>query len=127
MAEPTSTTVAAVTTIAAANVITAFGVSIGLRADILIAGFSGSIISIIFFNKVPSTGDTWPHLIRTTMQRMLFVLASSLTAGYLTPVALLLTNIPDVFSTGAACAIGYGAKDAITFVIRRLTGKDGAS
>lgn len=130
MAEPTSTT-AAVTTIAAAgvsiNVISAFGVSLGLRADLLIAGFFGSLVAIILLNSVPGTGDTWQQLMRTTLRRMFVALASSLTAGYLTPLAMLLANVPETLLLSAAFATGGGAQKVLAFVIKRLSGNGGAS
>lgn len=51
MPEPTTVTAAAVTTMAAAaastTAITAFGVPLGLRADLLVAGFAGALVAII--------------------------------------------------------------------------------
>ncbi len=109
------------------NVITAFGMSLGLRADLLIAGFFGSLVAIILLNSVPGTGDTWQQLLRTTMRRMFVALASSLTAGYLTPIALLLANMPDTLLLSAAFATGGGAQNVLMFVIKRLSGNGGAS
>lgn len=84
MPEPTSTA-AGVATIAmgaaSTSAITAFGVSLGLRVDILIAGFFGSLVAIILLNTVPGTSDTWVELLRTTVRRMFVAFASSLTAG----------------------------------------------
>lgn len=126
MAEPATTalmTFAATT--AAVPILTAFGVPLGLRADYLIAGFSGSVVAMVLLNTVPSTGDTWQELVRTTMRRMLVALASSLTAGYLTPLALLLSAMPESLVLGAAFAVGGGAQQVLTFVIRRFSGQPG--
>lgn len=123
MPEPTAT---AAVTLASATVavpvLTAFGVPLGLRADLLIAGFAGSLVAIILLNTVPSHGDTWQMLIRTTMRRMLVAFASSLTAGYLTPLALLVATLPESLVLGAAFAVGGGAQKVLMFAIRRLSG-----
>lgn len=124
MPEPTSTTAAAVATYAAAGlsvpVITAFGVPLGLRADVLIAGFFGSLVAIILLNSVPSEGDTWQHLVRSTFKRMFVAVASSLTAGYLTPLALLLASLPDALLLSAAFGVGGGAQRVLLILIARF-------
>jgi hypothetical protein len=126
MPEPTS---AAVATLAAAGVsipmITAFGVPLGLRADLLIAGFAGSIVAITLLNSVPGNSDTWRELVRTTLRRMLVAVASSLTAGYLTPMAMLLASLPDPLVLGGAFAVGGGAQQVLMFAIRRVNGSQG--
>ena len=123
MPEPTSTTAAAVATMAAAGVsipmLTAFGVPLGLRTDVLIAGFFGSLVAIILLNSVPSVGDTWQHLVRTTFKRMFVAVASSVTAGYLTPLALLLANLPDALLLSAAFGVGGGAQRVLLILIAR--------
>lgn len=124
MPEPTSTTAAAVATYAAAGLsvpmLTAFGVPLGLRADVLIAGFSGSLVAIILLNSVPSEGDTWQHLVRSTFKRMFVAVASSITAGYLTPMALLMASLPDPMFMGAAFAVGGGAQHVLKMAIAKL-------
>lgn len=123
MPEPTTTAaVTLVSATAAVPVLTAFGVPLGLRADLLIAGFAGSLVAIILLNTVPSMGDTWQNLIRTTLRRMFVALASSLTAGYITPLALLIAALPDSLVLGAAFAVGAGAQKVLMFLIRRLSG-----
>lgn len=123
MPEPTST---AASTIGAAALaiptLTAFGVPLGLRADLLIAGFSGSLVAIILLNSVPGTGDTWRELLRTTLRRMMVACASSLTAGYITPLAMLLATMPETLLLGSAFAVGGGAQQVLMFAIRRLSG-----
>lgn len=123
MPEPTSTTVAAATIAAVSGsipMITIFGVSLGLRTDVLIAGLLGSLIGIILLNTVPGDTDTWPNLLRTTMRRMMFAIASAVTAGYLTPIVLLMANVPDALLLSGACAVGGGAQQVLNAVIRRL-------
>lgn len=127
MPEPTSATTAAAATMAAAGVsipmLTAFGVPLGLRADLLVAGFCGSLVAITLLNSVPSTGDTWQQLLATTWRRMMVAIASSLTAGYLAPMVLLLASVPDSLMLGGSFAVGGGAQQVLMFAIRRLSGQ----
>jgi hypothetical protein len=124
MPEPTSTTAAALTNYAAAGLtvpmVSLFGVSLGLRADVLIAGFFGSLVAIILLNSVPSSGDTWQELLRTTFKRMFVAMASSVTAGYLTPLALLLANLPDALLLSAAFGVGGGAQRVLLVLIAKF-------
>lgn len=126
MPEPTTPTIVAVTTLASAGVtvpvITAWGISLGLRADLLIAGFAGSLVAIVLLNSVPSSGDTWQELIRTTLRRMMVAVASSLTAGYLTPVVMAVIAMPEPYVLGSAFAVGGGAQQVLMFMIRRFSG-----
>ncbi len=125
MPEPTSTT--AVTLAAAAATVpalTAFGVPLGLRADVLIAGFAGALVAIVLLDSVPATGDTWRHLVRTTLRRMFVALSSSLTAGYLTPMVSLVAGLTDPYMLGAAFAVGGGAQRVLLGAIRKLTPDD---
>lgn len=126
MPEPVSSTAAGVATVAVAaastSALTAFGVPLGLRADLLIAGFAGSLVAIILLNTVPGTGDTWRELLRTTMRRMAVAFASSLTAGYLTPLAMLVAALPESLLLGGAFAVGGGAQQVLMFAIKRLSG-----
>ena len=124
MPEPTTTAAATLAaTAAAVPTLIAFGVPLGLRADLLIAGFAGSLVAIVLLNSVPSVGDTWEALLRTTLRRMTVAMASSLTAGYLTPLALLLASVPDSLVLGGAFATGGGAQHVLMFLIRRLSGR----
>jgi hypothetical protein len=129
MTDPASTA-AAVTLVAASAtvpVLTAFGVPLGLRPDYLVAGFSGAVVGLTLLNSVPSIGDTWRNLLDTTLRRMLFSVASSLTAGYLTPLMLLLANVPDALVLGAAFSVGAGAQQALIFARQRLFGVSGGA
>ncbi|MBS3996625.1 MAG: hypothetical protein KGZ67_04710, partial [Hydrogenophaga sp.] len=115
---PAAATIAAATP--AVTVITALGVPLGLRPDVLVAGFAGALVAVVLLNSVPSTGDTWEHLLRTTLRRMAVVLASSLTAGYLTPMVMLINAFPDALMLGAAFAIGGGAQRVLLAVVHRI-------
>lgn len=122
MPEPTTSTAA---TLAAATLtvpaITAFGVPLGLRVDVLMAGFGGALAAVILFNSVPATGDTWLELLRTTLRRMAVVLASTITAGYLTPMASIAAGLSDPNTLGTAFAVGGGARWVLQWAIRRIT------
>lgn len=130
MAEPTSTTAAAWFTLtsvgATVPVIALMGIPLGLRIDVLFAGFVGSIVGIILLNTVPGTTDTWINLVRTTMRRILVALASCLTAGYLTPLVLLIGNIPLPMLLCVACVVGAGAQRFLSGFINRWAPADGS-
>ncbi len=126
MPEPTSTAAAAVTLAsagAAIPVLTVLGVPLGLRADLLIAGFAGGLVAIVLLNSTPSTADTWREMVRLGLRRIMVAVCSALTAGYITPLAQLLANVPPALVLGCAFAVGCGAQQVLTFVIRRLSGQ----
>jgi len=123
MPEPTSTAAALATTTAAGltvPMITAFGIPLGLRADVLIAGLFGSLVAILVLNSVPGTGDTWQELVRTTAKRVGVAVASSVTAGYLTPLVLLLAKLPDPVFLGVAFGVGVSAQRVLLLLIARI-------
>lgn len=129
MPEPTSTTAAAWFTLsstgATVSVIAFMGIPLGLRVDVLIAGFLGSIVGIILLNTVPGTTDTWINLVRTTSKRMSVAFASCITAGYCTPLVLLIGNIPLPMLLCVACVVGAGAQRFLSFLINRWAPIDG--
>lgn len=113
MPEPTSTAAGIATLAATAvstTVITAFGIPLGLRIDLLVAGLFGSLGAIIMLNTVPATGDTWMELVRTTLRRMLVAMASAVTAGYLTPMFAVSSIVGEPWQTGAAFVVGAFAQ-----------------
>lgn len=122
MPEPTSS-VAATLGVAAANVpiLIIFGVPLGLRPDILLAGFSGAIVAIILLNTVPSSGDTLRDLVTTSLRRFGVVLASSLTAGYLTPEFAATAELSRQLLVGFG--IGAGAQQVLAALISRLANR----
>lgn len=122
MPEPIITPAAATiaTATAAVPALTAFGVNLGLRPDVLVAGFAGALVAIVLLHSVPSDGDTWQHLMRATTRRVAVALASSVTAGYITPLALLMANLPDSLLLGVAFAVGAGAQSILRGVIERI-------
>lgn len=127
MPEPTSTTAAIVVPAAmAAPLITVFGVATGLRADVLLAGFIGSIIAMGLLNTVPGTGDTARDLLRTSIRRVVVAVCSSGFAGYLAPFGqeLLQLSVPGML--GLAAVLGGGAQTLLPALIeaarRRVAG-----
>lgn len=124
MPEPTTTLGAA--TLAATGTalpaIVAFGVPLGLRVDVLVAGFFGSLVAIILLNTVPSSGDTWLELLRTTLRRMFVTLASSLTAGYLTPIVVEVMHMSVPMVVFLAFVVGAAAQKVLAASIRKMEG-----
>ena len=122
MPEPTSTAVGLSTVAAAAvstSALTAFGVPLGLRADLLVAGFFGSLVAIVLLNTVPGSTDTWMELVRTSVRRLGVAWASSITAGYMTPLLLLLANVPESLLLSMAFLAGAGAQRVLIWCMRR--------
>lgn len=125
MPEPTTTTAAAITLAAGAAavpMVTILGIPLGLRADLLIAGFGGSLAAISILNSTPAKDDTWLEAIKVAPKRIGVAIASSLTAGYLTPLILSFSSINDVWLMGGAFAIGCSPHLALLFGIKRVTG-----
>ena len=124
MAEPTVAAAVTFTAITAAvPVLTAFGVPLGLRADVLLAGFTGAVCAISFLGAVPMSGDTIAALLSTSIRRFFFVLASSMAAGYMAPA------IAENFSTTTllvtALAVGAGAQKLLAVAIDQAVKKMG--
>lgn len=122
MPEPASTS--ATTLIAASAAVpalTAFGVPLGLRPDVLIAGFAGSLVAIVLLNSVPTVDGTFMGLVRSTARRMAVAFASSLTAGYLTPIVLMVASMPEPLLLGMAFVVGGGAQRIFAAVINRFS------
>ncbi|MDY0748495.1 hypothetical protein SNE35_28605 [Paucibacter sp. R3-3] len=100
--------------------LTAFGVPLGLRADVLTAGFAGALVAIALLNAVPASGDTWQAMVWTAGRRMMVACAGSLTAGYLAPLVLLIATLPDSVLLGCAFITGGGAQQFLRGFIRRF-------
>lgn len=124
MPEPTSTAVATVAVATATlPALTAFGVPLGLRPELLVAGFAGALVAVVLLNSVPSSGDTWRELLKTTWRRIWVAVASSVTAGYLTPMAAAAAALSDATTLGMAFAAGAGAQQALRAAIERFGAK----
>jgi hypothetical protein len=130
MAEPTSTAAGATLVAAAASVpvlslaasssLVLFGVPLELRIDVLMAGFGGALAGVILLNTVPATDDTWRDLLRSTLKRMGVTIASSLTAGYLVPLVLLLGSVPPSLMLAFAFVVGAGAQKILARYVMRV-------
>lgn len=103
-----------------ASAITAFGVPLGLHADVLLAGFFGSLVAIILLNTVPGAADTWQELLRTSTRRLSVAWASSITAGYITPLVLLLSDVPQGLLLSMAFMVGAGAQRVLVALMTRF-------
>jgi hypothetical protein len=125
MAEPTSSAVATlVTTGAVVPLLTAFGVPLGLRADVLLAGLLGALAAIVLLNTVPPTGDTLKELLRTTIRRVSVAVASAVTAGYLLPAVVSDNASVSAILFGAFVA-GAGAQKLLAMAVEKLSQKQG--
>ena len=91
--------------------LTAFGVSLGLRPDELLAGFLGAIAAIALLNSVPTSGDTLIELARTSMRRVVVAVASAVTSAYLVPLAaIVFPTIPQGVELSMCFVLGAGAQ-----------------
>jgi hypothetical protein len=116
-----STSVTLAASAAAVPSLTAFGVSIGLRPDILVAGFAGALAGVILLNSVPGAVDTWRALLASTVKRFFVVLASALTAGYSAPSLAGGLELPHQLL--AAFVIGAGAQQVLAALISRVVNR----
>lgn len=118
-----TTTIAAGT--AAVPVLTIAGMSLGLRGDVLLAGFAGALAGVAMLNTVPATGDTAIEMMRTALRRMGVIVTSALTAGYVTPLALIFAALPEAALLALAFVIGAGAQRVLGSIVRRVEARVG--
>ena len=128
MAEPVTTSAAYATlaaSAAAVPVLTVFGVSMGLRTDELLAGFFGAIAAISLLDSVPTSGDTLADLARSSMRRVFVALGSAVTAGYLVPLASLVSPmaINPALELSLCFVTGAGAQRILRAAIDRTAKK----
>ena len=127
MAEPT-TTAAAVATLSggalAVPALSLLGMPLGLRLDVLVAGFAGALCAIALLNSVPPTGDTLRALLETSVKRLFVATTSSLFAGYTTPLMLVAFTLPDSVILSAAFIAGAFAQKGLVFFLKRFFGED---
>ena len=123
MPEPVTSSATAAATLAGATAalpaLTAFGVNLGLQPAVLVAGFAGALVAIVLLNTVPTTGDTWQHLLRTTLRRLGVAVTSSLAAGYLTPLVSLAFAASEPLLLSAAFVTGAGAQRLLRSAVDR--------
>lgn len=121
MPEPTTTAAATLVAQAAAvPVLTVAGISLGLRADVLLAGFAGAVAAMTLLNSVPATGDTARELARTTFKRVGVSIGSAVTAGYTAPLVALINGIPIPFILSVSFVVGAGAMQLLPWLIERF-------
>ena len=120
MPEPTATTSTAIAAAAAVPALTVFGESIGLAPGLLVAGALGSFVAMVLLNTVPDEGRT---LFRSVLRRMSVLFASSITAGYLTPLLLELGEHSQAVKFGIAFVTGGGAQWILLAFIKRFVRK----
>jgi hypothetical protein len=127
MPEPTSS--AAVTLVASALAVPALsiaGVSLGLRPDVLLAGCCGAVAAIGLLNSVPTTGDTWRELLRTSFRRVGVTIGSAVTAGYIAPLLTVFNGVPDYLVLSVAFVCGAFAPKLLPWLFERLKAGRGA-
>jgi hypothetical protein len=126
MPEPTTPLAASTLASTAATIpaLTAFGVPLGIRADMLIAGFFGAVCWIILLKTMPAADDTWRELLRTSARRMAVAAASALTAGYLTPIVAGAISFEPLL-VGLAFVVGAGAQGFLSRIVRQQQGSIG--
>ena len=71
-------------------------------------------------NTVPALGDTWLSLVRTSGRRMAVACTSSITAGYLTPLALLVASVPESLLLSMAFLVGAFAQRVLGSYARKF-------
>lgn len=120
MAEPTSAALVTFTGAAVStSALSAFGVPLGLQAELLLAGFCGALVAIILLNSVPGGGDTWQNMLRLAARRLSVAWASSITAGYITPLATLIAKVPPELMLSMAFFVGAAAQRVLLFFMAK--------
>lgn len=126
MTEPASGTflgVAMTTAGSTVAVLTVAGVPTGLRPDQLLAGFLGAVAAMALLNSVPSTGDTWRELLRTSIERVSVAIGSAVTAGYVGPLVGLVSGIPGPLLLGITFVVGAAAQRVLRGLVDRTAEK----
>jgi hypothetical protein len=121
MPEPTSSAAATLVGQAlAVPALTVAGISLGVRPDVLLAGFCGAVAAIGLLNTVPSTGDTLLELVRTSVRRVGVTVGSAVTAGYIAPLLNVVNGVPDWLVLSVGFVAGAGAPKILPWLIERL-------
>ena len=103
---------------ASVPVLTVAGYSLGLQPGLLIAGSLGAFVGIVLLNTVPGEGKPWWYAV---LRRLLVMVASAITAGYLTPIILAWVTINESSQVGLAFVVGGSAQWMMQAVIKRVT------
>lgn len=119
MTEPVATATTVAATTASIPVLTVFGASLGLHPAYLVAGAFGAFVGIVLLNTVPADDSKpWWHGV---LRRMVVMAASSVTAGYITPVVMSMMSFNESLQMAAAFIVGGSAQWTMQAVIRRVT------
>lgn len=124
--EPISTSTAAVATLAASAVavpaLTLLGYPLGIRPEVLFAGFGGGCFGVTLLNTVPHEPHLdwplWASALWTAARRIVAIIVSSIAAGYIAPS--LAAGAPFDVQLMTALVIGAGAQGAVTMVLIKL-------
>lgn len=100
-------------------VLTFMGVGLGLRPDVLLAGFCGSVAAMSLLNTVPGSTDNWRELWKTSYRRVSVAIASSLFAGYATPLLALMNGVPPALLLSVAFIAGAGAQTLLAKIVSK--------
>lgn len=111
----------------AVPVLSVAGVSLGLRGDVLFAGFAGSIAAMALLNSVPRMGNKPREIVCTVARRFSVSIGSSVTAAYTAPLLGLVNNIPDELVLSVAFVAGAGAMHILPWLIERFGKKGGTN
>lgn len=121
MAEPIPSATATLATQAlAVPALTVAGMGLGLRADVLLAGFCGAVAAMALLNTVPGSADTVRDLLRTSLRRIGVSVGSAVTAGYTAPLLGLIHGVPDPLLLSVAFVAGAGAQQILPWLIERF-------
>lgn len=134
MAEPTTLTAA---TVATSMLVTATvaavapelqfgGVQLGLRPDVLLAGFVGALAGVALLNTAPSGPDTPRGLLATTFRRAMVISLSTVMAAYLAPLADLLPMLAQAGKApllACAAVLGAGMQKILGGLVARASKK----
>lgn len=105
----------------AVQILTIFGISLGLRPDVLVAGMLGAVASIFLLNSVPMVGEGVWARISNALQRFFVVISSAGTSGYLAPLITSLIPMNQSWLMGTAFIVGAGARIMLQRFIQRYS------
>lgn len=120
-----ATTMTTVVSAIAPSELVLWGIETGLRSEVLLAGFCGSIVAMVMLNSVPHEGTGWQGVMYSAGRRFAVAVASCLTAGYLTAGAGTFFSAagPTLLS---AFVIGAGAQTILQRAIAAFGTQKGA-
>lgn len=121
MSEPTIPAAVVAGNLATTVTVTFLGVQLGVSPGFLVAGLVGALAGLMLLNTVPSSGDTFAELAKTTWRRLGVVVASAGMAGYMAPLIgrWLGTQTQTEFGAVAA-AIGFCAQGVAPIALERV-------